>query len=412
MPAWLYLLRQVNRRLWLSAALYSLLGVAAALLAAAFEEYVPPDFPLKLGSDSVDDILTILASSMLAVATFSLTTLVTAYTAVGASAAPRAAELLVSDRGVRGALATFVGAFIYAMVGIVALHTGYYGAQGRVILFFVTLVVLLLVVVAMLRWIGQLSDLGQTGDAIDRVARSTAEALRSAVVRRAWRDGETAPQDARAVVADRTGFVQNIDLKGLDKLSRTAGGVWCVALPGDFVHAGGALLRVRDCDASDESLREKVTVGTRRSFDQDPRYGLAVLGEIAARALSPAVNDPGTAKAVAAAVVQALDAWAREEPETGDSDRGSTRVAPLAAADLLRPAFDAVSRHAAAEFSLQAEVQTLLAALRAGPDRRLAKAAEAEAARALAAAQRVLTDPEEREALARSHAAGGAGAAG
>lgn len=404
MPAWLYLLRQLNRRLWLSAALYSLLGVSAALLAAVFDVYVPPDFPLKLGSDSVDDILSILASSMLAVATFSLTTLVTAYTAVGASAAPRAAELLVSDRSIRSALAAFVGAFIYAMVGIVALHTGYYGAQGRVILFFVTLAVLLLVIVAMLRWIGQLSDLGQTGDAIDRVARATAEGLRSDLVRRAWRHGEAPPSDGRVVAADKTGFVQNVDLKGLDKLAGEPGRVWCEALPGDFVHPGRPLLRVRDCDASDEALREKITVGTRRTFDQDPRYGLAVMGEIAARALSPAVNDAGTAKAVAASAVETLDAWIREEGE--DDAAGPTRVAPLAAADLLRPVFDPAGRHAAAEFSLQVEVQTLLGALRAAPDRRLAEAADAEADRALETALRAISRPDERDALARLHAAG------
>ena len=149
MPKWLFALMQLKQRLWLTVAAYSALGLLAALLAAAFGRYVPSDFPLRIGSNAVDDILTILASSMLAVATFSLTTLVTAYTAVMGNVAPHAAKLLVSDRSIRSALATFVGAFIYAIVGIVALHTGYYGAQGRVILFFITLLVLTLVILAM-----------------------------------------------------------------------------------------------------------------------------------------------------------------------------------------------------------------------------------------------------------------------
>jgi uncharacterized membrane protein len=32
-----------------------------------------------------------------------------------------------------------------------------------------------------------------------------------------------------------------------------------------------------------------------RYFEEDPRFGLITLSEIASRALSPAVNDPGTA---------------------------------------------------------------------------------------------------------------------
>ncbi|WP_305804424.1 DUF2254 family protein [Stenotrophomonas sp. YIM B06876] len=36
-------------------------------------------------------------------------------------------------------------------------------------------------------------------------------------------------------------------------------------------------------------------VGAQRSLDQDPRFGLLVLGEVASRALSPAINNPCTA---------------------------------------------------------------------------------------------------------------------
>jgi uncharacterized membrane protein len=44
-----------------------------------------------------------------------------------------------------------------------------------------------------------------------------------------------------------------------------------------------------------------LTLGSERTFDQDPALALRVLADIALRALSPAINDPTTA-------VQALDA--------------------------------------------------------------------------------------------------------
>ncbi len=57
----------------------------------------------------------------------------------------------------------------------------------------------------------------------------------------------------------------------------------------------GARERIRDCD-----LLKTIKTGTQRTFEQDPKYSIHLLADIALRALSPAVNDPTTA-------VQALD---------------------------------------------------------------------------------------------------------
>jgi uncharacterized membrane protein len=42
-------------------------------------------------------------------------------------------------------------------------------------------------------------------------------------------------------------------------------------------------------------VRRNVAIGSLRNFEQDPIFGLICLSEIAVRALSPGVNDPGTA---------------------------------------------------------------------------------------------------------------------
>jgi len=60
-----------------------------------------------------------------------------------------------------------------------------------------------------------------------------------------------------------------------------------------YVHATG--------DGIDEQeLRDAFILGEERTFDQDPKYAIRLLVDIAIRALSPAINDPTTA-------VQALD---------------------------------------------------------------------------------------------------------
>src|SRR5690606_36952200 len=106
---------------------------------------------------------------MLTVTVFSLTTMVSAYSAASTNVTPRATRLLLEDSTSQNALSTFLGAFLFALVGIVALSTGLYGDSGRLVLFVATMFVLLVIVVTLLRWITHLSTLGQMGDTIERV---------------------------------------------------------------------------------------------------------------------------------------------------------------------------------------------------------------------------------------------------
>ncbi|WP_341706845.1 DUF2254 family protein, partial [Halopseudomonas sp.] len=69
---WQWLLAQLTRTLWVRASLYAVLAVAAALLAIVVQQLLPGPLPVTVGADAVDRILDILASSMLAVTTFSL----------------------------------------------------------------------------------------------------------------------------------------------------------------------------------------------------------------------------------------------------------------------------------------------------------------------------------------------------
>jgi uncharacterized membrane protein len=66
---WHWVLRLVTRRIWFRAALFSLFSILLALLAAAIASVIPGDISTKIGSKAVDNILEILASSMLAVTT-------------------------------------------------------------------------------------------------------------------------------------------------------------------------------------------------------------------------------------------------------------------------------------------------------------------------------------------------------
>jgi uncharacterized membrane protein len=71
---------------------------------------------------------------------------------------------------------------------------------------------------------------------------------------------------------------------------------------GDTLLEGTDMVRVYGARSkiSEDRLRRSIHLGDQRSFEQDPKYALRLLVDIAIKALSPAINDPTTA-------VQAID---------------------------------------------------------------------------------------------------------
>lgn len=66
---------------------------------------------------------------------------------------------------------------------------------------------------------------------------------------------------------------------------------------GDTLVDGDVLLRVHDAGTPlpERALLRAVQLGKERTFEQDPKYPIRLLVDIAIKALSPAINDPTTA---------------------------------------------------------------------------------------------------------------------
>lgn len=360
---WRWIVSLLFRRIWFRAALFSLSSVALALLAAFVAPFIPYDISTKIGSDAVDNILGILASSMLAVTTFSLIAMVSAFSAASGSITPRATQLLVEDSTAQNALSTFIGAFLFSIVGICALSTGIYGKSGRVILFIGTILVIAIIVLTLLRWIGHLSNFGRVGDTIDRV-----EKVAKAAIDRSGYTVAVTPRDttrgdgSHPVFSEKIGYITHIDLNALDDIAcRLDCTIEVGAMPGAFVTTTREIAWLDKEDAeSDAEIRSAFTFDHHRQFDHDPRLGLVVLSEIASRALSPAVNDPGTGIAVLGSGVRVMAALL-DEGRPGGSGSARVRLPDLAIADLLDDLFRPIARDGAGIVEVAIKLQRSLA---------------------------------------------------
>ena len=102
---------------------------------------------------------------------------------------------------------------------------------------------------------------------------------------------------SRTIVSVNTGVVLAFDLTGVVELARRTNClIELVPQVGDFITYGDPLFRLYQGGETitDHQLYKAVAIGPERTMEQDPGFAFRIIVDIAAKALSPAVNDPTT----------------------------------------------------------------------------------------------------------------------
>ena len=295
-----WILRRIIRQIWFRVSVYGLAAILTALVASVLADFVPKEIANRVGDGTASSILSILASSMLVVATFSLGSMVQAYAAASQSVTPRATQILIDDSFSQNVISTFLGAFVFAMGGLIALSLDLYSRAGEFVLVVVSGLVITLVLTSLFGWLDHLANLVRLGETMAKVS-SRAEAVlrtRAAAPRLGGVSPTAGSRDGTAVWPETTGYVRHVDPFRLQKIAAKAEGhIRINSMPGNLADPTAPLLWASWAPDEGEitAMRSAFTLGLERSFDQDPRFCLQVLTEIASRALSPGINDPGTA---------------------------------------------------------------------------------------------------------------------
>lgn len=365
---------RIRERLWVRPLAVCILSIGA-VFAAKFADTTEAGQFVDITLDSLETLLSIMAASMLVIATFSVASMVAAYAAASNTATPRAFTLIISDDASQNALSAFVGAFIFSVVALTAVKNEYFETAGLFVLFAITAMVFSIVIFTFVHWVDGIARLGRLGSTIEKLEKATGEALK----RR--RDTPTlgcaaaagAQPQGRPVFAAEIGYVQHIDVASLQAWAETADArIGVTALPGTFVTPDRPLAYVR---ANDKALPEYETqpiaepfqIGTERRFEDDPRFGLVVLAEVAGRALSPGINDPGTAIDIIGRLVRLFHLWC--EPATERDEAGPVydrvEVPEISVRDMFDDAFTAIARDGAGLVEVSLRLQKALGSLAA-----------------------------------------------
>lgn len=394
-----------QRRLWAVPAGYFVAALALAALVPGLDgERIGVVVP-RFDTDAARDFLSAIASGMFAFTgiVFSMALLLVQFGSTAYS--PRLAGWLFGDRVVRHALGVFSATVIFALLSLLLSDPENAGSVSGIGVLIALGAVLLSVLaffaliqrIARLQISNVLYMVGDRGrEVIDDIYRAPIEgsAVRSltSIGEGGFVDEAHLPAVTKSLpYAGGPAAIVSIDLRDLVRLALDADAVIQVEYGvGDTLPDGASVLAVRGGrhNIASRRLRGAIAIGSERTIEEDPKYAIRLIADIAVKALSPAVNDPTTA-------IQALDQIddLLRRLGTRDLDVGCVRdrhgdvrvIYPTPSwEDFLALAFDEIRLYGANSMQVARRLGALLADLEevVPPDRRPAVQHHAERVRA------------------------------
>jgi len=327
---------QFNSFLRNSVWLPPLLAMVAALLVHALGRRVDAmlGWTAVIGVEGARVVLGALASSMLTFIVFVFSILLLAVQLASAQLTPRIIATFYRNRVLKFSLTVFVFTFTYTLgvlsridesVPQISLWLGVYSSLACIGVF----LYMIDHVGKSLRPVSVLTRVGSAGQAViqdvyPRPVEGTQDTPTNVTL---------VPEDepSRTVATRRTGVVLAFDVGGLAALARRADClIEFVPQVGDFMTTGDPLFRLyRGGEAiADHQLHQAVAIGPERTMEQDPEFAFRIIVDIAAKALSPAINDPTTAVLALDQIHRLLREVAKCQLDTGrvHDDAGRLRL--------------------------------------------------------------------------------------
>jgi len=365
--------KRLRNKLWLKPLIFCLLSIGAALIAHVADNSFLKDITPVIEKSSLEDLLTTISGSMLVIAIFAVGSMLSAYAAASGTATPRSFKLVVADDVSQNALSVYIGSFIFSIVASVALKNGYYGKAGYFTLFVLTNIVFAIVIFTFLKWVQRISKLGRLEHTIKKIEEATNKAMRQRLLE-PFMGGTFIPSNSELgepIYSDQIGYVQHINMEKLQEIATNNNfNIILNCIPGIFCSPNKplAIINLSDNSISNiekEHLKKAFIIDDSRSFHADPRFGLITLSEIASRALSPGINDPGTAIAIIGSYVRLFTLWIKEKQTDKKVKVKYDRVMvpEILIGDLFDDAFRPIARDGASNIEVMLRLQKALIAI-------------------------------------------------
>lgn len=309
---------QVGHRLSFVPTLYALGAIvlvqALLLVDRSLADSDIPDW-LQTTVDGARSVFAAIAGGLITSITLLLSMMLVAVQLASSQFSPRTLRDWLGNRTLQHALGFVLGTTVFCLLALRSTRDS--GEDGSAIIPHVTVLVAVVLgvlsLVAVVRAVDHITHSLRVGSVADRLASDTI-----AVIERVFAphdapivnvgpesgsvhpDGEIdVPIGAAPLEAPASGWVQQVDERSLvESLPANTTG-YVVANVGSFVSAQSPVMWIApapdDVAACRSRMLDAIAIGDSRTLQQDVEFGVIQLTDIAVRALSPGVNDPGTA---------------------------------------------------------------------------------------------------------------------
>ncbi len=310
---------RLNASFWFVPAVMAVVAVALSFILIEVDvlsDAAQTDDPSALytfGPEGARTMLSVIASSMITVASLIFSITMLSLQLASSQFGPRTLGNFMRDRSNQIVLGTFIATFLYCLFVLRSVR----GTEGSSFVPHLAVAFGVLMAAAsvavLLYFIHHIATSIRVETLLEKLAvegcaavdRLFPERLGDGLVEEeglatAERLPEGFDEGSRKIPADSDGYVQSI---GGDVLMRIAAENDLVlridARPGVFVTEGACVItaypKARVSDEIDEDLRGAVVIGRDRTPHQDLDFAIRRIVELAQRSLSPGINDPTTA---------------------------------------------------------------------------------------------------------------------
>lgn len=303
---------RVRESMWLRPVIYSVFAFLLALIVIyvdhnGLSQEVVPSFMLT-SVDLAQTILGSLSGALLTMTTITFSTIMVVLTTYSSQFSPRTLNNFVEDPLTMRVLGIFMGGFVYSVLSLLFMSENWYeseviSASIGVVIAFICLGVFAYFIHNVATSIQVSTLIREITEGSMKVIKRQEETLKSKFtnVIDDRKDANFTYEFVRDVKCRGYGYVQLTDYHGLLKYaSQNKIGVEANFLNGDFLTDDSIAFRVHHSGEVDEDLdvvlNQYLKLGKERSSIQDPEFALQKIVEVALRAISPAVNDPNTAR--------------------------------------------------------------------------------------------------------------------
>ena len=370
-------------RLWLVPMIYAGVSAVCGFVLPRIEQTYLVSYGLKLSISSAQAFLSAAASGMMALTgvVFALAFVTVQFSAIAYS--PRLVIWFARDHVLFHALGTFVATFIYALFCLAWVDRDGSGTVPPVSCLIVgAMLILSMLLFALL--VQRLSDLQVTnvlqliGDKGREVIRDVFEHVEkhpAVETSDASHSNHMPPTSQSLTYSGEPRSIAKFDADALVRCAkRHEAIIEMMCGVGDTLIDGTLVLRVRGAKdrLSDKELMAAIYLSAERTFEQDPKYPIRLLVDIAIKALSPAINDPTTAVQAIDQIEDLLRRLSRHDLHpayAADSDGKLRVIIPLPTwEDYLSLAFDEVRQYGASSIQVIRRLRAALVGLAEATD--------------------------------------------